>query len=432
VGHGGKDPAPPPFPVSGRAVDAHTRHRCRPPPAVGLGPLLRLTDGPADREGQTDAVAHRSDSSPSVLAGAEAPTHRESLGRGRHFGRDLRDAVDGRLDRVTLRRAHRQVQRKALIIGGWYLVSYLLVVFAASWPMGILACTSLALAMAGVGFNIQHDANHNALFDTGRSKRLSPANRMAGWSMYALGGSSRRWIAGHVHVHHSATNVVGKDDDIELAPFGRLAPQQRHRPWHRFQHLYLWALYCATAVAIMGSDIKSIVAESLRGDPADRRGRRREYLQLGLTKAAFAFAMLGVPLLFHPWWVVALGATFTLSITGLLLGVVFQMAHAVEEAEFRRAGDRGDVRWHEWQVRSTVDFCHGDGAVARMLTWYIGGLNFQTEHHLFPQVPHTAYPVIAPVVREVCRDFGVPHRVQPNLRRAVASHYRHLRRLSVA
>jgi linoleoyl-CoA desaturase len=376
--------------------------------------------------GPEDRGATRPGSSSPDTAGSAGPA---VLDRSR-FGLELNAAVEQRLDPVTLARAHRRIQRKAVVIGAWYIASYVMVMLAGSWWLGILACTSLAVSMAGVGFNIQHDANHNALFRTRGTKRLSGANRAVGWSMYALGASSTQWIRGHVNTHHSSTNVVGKDDDIALAPFARLAPQQRHRPWHRFQHLYLWALYCFTAVSIMVADLITTVTESITGDRHGKRPSVGEYTVLIATKAAFVGAMVVVPLLLHPWWIVVLGIALTLSILGLLLGVVFQLAHAVEGAEFRNPEDDRAGTWHEWQVRSTVDFCHGRGPVARLVTWYTGGLNHQTEHHLFPRVPHTAYPEIEPVVAEVCARHGVPHRVQPTLRQAIASHYRHLRHLS--
>jgi linoleoyl-CoA desaturase len=364
--------------------------------------------------------------------GTATATPSDDVEPRRRFGVELNAAIEGRLDEPTLRRAHGRIQRKALVIGGWYIASYVAVLLAGSWWLGILACTSLAVSMAGVGFNIQHDANHNALFRTRGSKRLTVANRAVGWSMYAVGASASQWIKGHVNNHHSATNVVGKDDDIALEPLARLAPQQQRHPWHRFQHLYLWALYCFTAVSIMVADVIGTISQSVSGDRLGKRPTVGDYTVLALTKAAFVFAMVVVPLLLHPWWIVVLGISLTLSIAGLLLGVVFQLAHAVEQAEFRTADERPDMEWHEWQVRSTVDFCHGQGPVARLVTWYTGGLNYQTEHHLFPRVPHTAYPLILPVVQQVCEDFEVPHRVQPTLRRALGSHYRHLRRLGRA
>jgi linoleoyl-CoA desaturase len=182
----------------------------------------------------------------------------------------------------------------------------------------------------------------------------------------------------------------------------------------------------------MVADVATAASQSITGDRHGKRPTVGDYTVLLGTKAAFVFAMVVVPLLLHPWWIVGLGIALTLAISGLLLGVVFQLAHAVEQADFRRSDERPDCTWHEWQVRSTVDFCPGRGPVARMVTWYTGGLNYQTEHHLFPRVPHTAYPDIAAVVRAVCAEHDIPHQVQCTLREAVGSHYRHLRRLGQA
>jgi linoleoyl-CoA desaturase len=313
-------------------------------------------------------------------------------------------------------------------ITGWYVASYVLVVLASGWPMGVVACVSLALAMTAVGFNIQHDANHNAFFTT-TSKRLTRANRMMGWSLYALGASSERWIDGHVKAHHSSTNIAGRDFDIELRPFARLAPSQPHHWWHRAQHLYAWGLYAFTGVAIIVADVISTATEAFTGDRHGRRPTLRVWASLLSTKALFIGLMLVIPLLLHPWWIVLLGAAGTLALVGILLGVVFQAAHVVVEAEFAEDTAPPTARWHEWQVRSTVNFAHDDGLVSRVVTWYIGGLNYQIEHHLFPRLPHTVYREISPVVEATCHEYDVPYHVQANVRTALASHYSHLRAL---
>ena len=345
------------------------------------------------------------------------------------FAAQLTARVEARLDEATMATAYRRLHRKAVVVAIWYVASYLLIIAASGWILGIVACVSLALAMAAVGFNIQHDANHNAFFPTGGSKRLTIPNRAVGWSLNALGGSSKRWIDGHVLVHHAAPNVVGRDDDIELSPFARLAPAQTRYRWHRLQHLYLWPLYGFTAVSIIVADVVSTVGESFTGDRHGHRPTAGDYTTLVGTKTVFLVAMLGVPLLFHPWWVVALGAVGVLTVTGFLLGVVFQLAHAVTEASFCDNANRPVGRWHEWQVRTSVDFCHGSSWGERLLTWYIGGLNYQTEHHLFPRLPHTTYPAVAPVVAATCADFAIPYHVQPSLHVAILSHYRHVREL---
>lgn len=323
--------------------------------------------------------------------------------------------------------ARRRLQRKAGVVSVWLVVSYVAVLAGSSIPTGVVACASLALAMAAVGFNIGHDANHNALFSTGGQRRLSTANRVAGLAMNVIGADAGRWLSGHVRRHHSAPNVARHDDDIDLAPFGRLAPTQGYRPWYRFQHLYLWPLYTVTAAAVFITDMTATVAECVRGDDQDRRPSPATVAKMAVSKLAFLAVMVGVPASVHTPTSVVAGVIGTAAFAGLLLGVVFQLAHSVEGAAFRDVDDPATSRWHEWQVRATVDFCHDRGPVARAVTWFIGGLNYQVEHHLFPSVPHTAYPTLVPAVAAVCADHGLVHQVQPTLRAAIASHHRHLR-----
>ena len=349
------------------------------------------------------------------------------------FSKELISRVDNCVTDGLLRNARRRLHRKAIVVSIWYVVSYFLMLAADGWLFGILACTSLALSIGAVGFNIQHDANHNALFLTDGRKRLSVANRIAGMSIYAIGGNSKRWIEGHVRQHHVSTNIVGKDYDIELAPFARLAPTQRHRRWHVFQHLYVWVVYGFTTVSIVVGDVVGTIQDSISGDRKGRTPSAADYIVLIVSKTTFVVAMVVIPMLLHPWWIVVLGVIFVLGLSGFVLGTVFQLAHAVEEADFSDVSDssnRATSRWHEWQVRTSVDFCQGDGPVARFVTWFAGGLNYQTEHHLFPTFPHTVYPAIAPIVAETCADFDIPYHVHPTLRAALRSHYRHVREMS--
>jgi linoleoyl-CoA desaturase len=108
---------------------------------------------------------------------------------------------------------------------------------------------------------------------------------------------------------------------------------------------------------------------------------------------------------------------------------VFQLAHAVEEADFplpAAGADHVERAWAEHQIATTVDFARD----SRLASFFLGGLNFQVEHHLFPQICHVNYPVIAPVVERTCREFGLPYRAHRSFGAGVASHYRWLKRLS--
>ena len=79
----------------------------------------------------------------------------------------------------------------------------------------------------------------------------------------------------------------------------------------------------------------------------------------------------------------------------------------------------------EHQLQTTVDFARGN----RFVSWFVGGLNFQVEHHLFPRICHVHYPKLSRLVERTCRRAGVEYHVNPSVRAAIASHYRWLREM---
>ena len=130
-------------------------------------------------------------------------------------------------------------------------------------------------------------------------------------------------------------------------------------------------------------------------------------------------------MLVYPWWAVLAAYVGFAMITSLIMATTFQLAHCVEEASFASADElRGERRiWAVHEVETTVDFCPRNP----VLTWMLGGLNYQIEHHLFPKVPHTHYPKIAEIVRRNCAKHGVRYSFHPSLGRALRSHFLHLR-----
>jgi linoleoyl-CoA desaturase len=131
---------------------------------------------------------------------------------------------------------------------------------------------------------------------------------------------------------------------------------------------------------------------------------------------------------FHTWWVVLAFYAALWFAVGVILGVVFQVAHCFDEAEFPEMDpdtQRVDDEWAIHQVKTTANFAPR----GRLISWYVGGLNFQIEHHLFPKVCHVHYPAIAPIVREVCAEYDVPYTEYASFPAALASHGRLLRRM---
>jgi linoleoyl-CoA desaturase len=116
------------------------------------------------------------------------------------------------------------------------------------------------------------------------------------------------------------------------------------------------------------------------------------------------------------------------TVAGVVVSVVFQLAHCVEEAEFplpREDSGLVENAWAIHQVETTVDFARG----SRVESWLLGGLNFQIEHHLFPRVCHVNYPAISKLVEQTCQEFGVKYREHVSFRAGLASHFRWLRRM---
>ncbi|BDG04727.1 fatty acid desaturase family protein [Anaeromyxobacter oryzae] len=340
------------------------------------------------------------------------------------FHSDLKRGVAAYFERTgRLPHGGRAMHVKTAAILGWFAASYglLLAVGGASAWLAVGLTVSLALATAGIGFAVMHDANHGAY---SRSPRV---NRAVGLALDFIGASSYVWRFKHNVQHHTYANVAGQDADIDAEPFLRLSSAQRRRALHRWQGGYAWLLYGVLALKWwLVDDVVDLVRGTIGGHPYPRP-RGRELLAVFAGKVTFVCWALVVPLLIHrsawPLALFVLGAF----VLGVVMSAVFQLAHAVSGAEFQAPGGDGRMPtgWAEHQVRSTVDFAPS----SRVLAWYLGGLNFQVEHHLFPGVCHVHYPALAATVEETCRAHGIPYRALPSLRAAISAHHRHLRAL---
>ncbi len=287
-------------------------------------------------------------------------------------------------------------------------------------PVAILCLTALVVGATLIAFCVQHDANHGAYF---KQRRW---NHLVGWSAdVVLGFSSYAWRVKHNVAHHTYTNVDSFDDDMSQAPFARFAPSQRPRPWYRFQQYYIWPMY--TVMALRWQTLGDLAAfgRGRIGESALRAPRGWNLVGVFAGKALFITWAIAIPLLFYPWWQVAVAYLAFTMIAGLIMATTFQLAHCVEEADFPSADELRRERriWAVHEVETTVNFCPRNP----VLTWMLGGLNFQIEHHLFPRVPHTHYPRIAEIVQRNCVKHGVRYSSHRSLAAALRSHFLHLR-----
>ncbi|MFN6945160.1 MAG: fatty acid desaturase [Cytophagaceae bacterium] len=114
-------------------------------------------------------------------------------------------------------------------------------------------------------------------------------------------------------------------------------------------------------------------------------------------------------------------------VEGFLIAVIFALAHIVEETQFPLPDKDGYVNtnWAIHQMYTTADF----GRRSTLTRFFTGGLNFQIEHHLFPEICHVHYPAISELVREKALEFNLPYNDNTTFWSAVKSHTRLLKKL---
>jgi len=344
--------------------------------------------------------------------------------RSDRFIRELRQRVDEYFEQTGLpRRDCPQMYFKTAVIMTWFVVAYLLLLFfATSGWIAVPLAVVMGLAVAAVGFNVQHDGGHKAY------SRHPWINKLMGLTIELIGGSSYLWDWKHNSIHHTYTNINGHDDDINVGFLGRLSPEQPRHRFHRFQGIYLWVLYGFLTIKWHFFDDFYNVAVGRIGGHKIPRPRGKDLVIFIAGKMLFFSLALGIPMMLHAWWNVLLVYALVEFVCGVVLSVVFQLAHCVEEASFPvpvqmpDGGLRMETDWAAHEVQTTVDFSHRN-PLAR---WFLGGLNFQIEHHLFSRICHINYVRIAKLVEDTCHEFGVRYTAQRSFFAALRSHYRFL------
>lgn len=312
---------------------------------------------------------------------------------------------------------------KTVILLSLYFGSYGIIISGVASPMLMLGlCFIMGIGMAGIGFSVSHDALHGAYSSN------KWVNKILGISFDLLGANGYIWKITHNIVHHTYTNIHEHDEDLEVAAFIRLSPHAEHKKIHKIQHVMAFFAYSmATLFWVFVKDYKYFFKDHL-GPYENKSHPTSEWIILIVTKAVYYTYMLVLPLLLLSitWWQLLIGF-LTLHLTaGVILGVIFQLAHVVEGTDHPTENAEGNIEnaWMIHQMETTSDFAHSN----KLLCWYIGGLNYQIEHHLFPKICSIHYPAISSIVREVAAKHDLPYHYQESLTKAIGSHYRTLKK----
>ncbi|MBC2839025.1 acyl-CoA desaturase [Robiginitalea sp. SC105] len=289
----------------------------------------------------------------------------------------------------------------------------------------LLLTMLMGVGMAGVGMNVMHDGNH------GTYSSHKWVNKLMGGSIYLLAGNVYNWQVQHNVLHHTYTNIHEHDEDLEA---GRILRFSKHAKWHRFhrfQHYYSVFLYglltfnwaITTDFQQMYRYTKRKLAYGKFPNPV------LNWSVLVVTKLIYLFIWIALPIILMDiaWWKVLVGFFIMHYVAGVILSVVFQLAHVVDHADMPLPEKDGTMKnsWAIHQLRTTVNF----GTRNRIVNWFTGGLNHQVEHHIFPNISHVHYTKISKIVKQTAREFNLPYNEYKTTRKAIISHFKYLREL---
>lgn len=349
--------------------------------------------------------------------------------RNNEFYQSLKAAVDNYFETKKIKKTGdwRLFSKTIILIGSAIAIYCILMIPGLSAPLpgwaALVLCGALGFIFASIGFSVMHDANHG-------SYSTKPwVNDLLGLSANALGASSFFWKQKHNIIHHTYTNVDGIDDDIAKAPIIRHCESQKWVPAHKVQYLYLLPVYSLSSMFwLFFMDFAKYFTRRIYTTEAWKMTTKNKLI-FWLTKVGYLAFYIVLPIM--KWGVLPWLGGFLLlhAVMGLTLSLVFQLAHVVENTEFEHVAldetKHIETAWAEHQIKTTANFAMKN----KVISWFVGGLNFQIEHHLFPRVSHVHYPAISKIVMDKCREFNLPYNKYDTMSEAVASHFRVMKAL---
>ncbi|MES2691651.1 MAG: acyl-CoA desaturase, partial [Bacteroidota bacterium] len=278
----------------------------------------------------------------------------------------------------------------------FYLIPYILFLTTTvnAW-VGLGLALVMGIGKAGIGMSVMHDGLH------GSYSEKKNVNKIVGASMYLIGSNVFNWKIQHNIYHHAYTNIAGHDEDIQTRWILRLSEHTPLKRIHRFQHVYGYLLYSLMTFSMLFGDITQLITYNKTGITKKHHSNPvHELVKVTLIKTIYLLMMLVLPMVITPfaWWQVLTGFILMHLTAGFILSLVFQLAHITEGALQPLPNEDG-ITANEWavhQLLTTSDFAPEN----HLLNWYVGGLNFQVVHHLFPNICHIHYSKISPIIRE--------------------------------
>ncbi|MDA9245975.1 acyl-CoA desaturase [Polaribacter sp.] len=330
------------------------------------------------------------------------------------FFRILNKRVNGYFKEHNVKRTGNwKLYTKAVLMFSIFLVPFILILTVSmpQWLMPILMVIT-----------VMHDSNHESF----SSKKW--VNKLMGSSIYILAGNVYNWKVQHNVLHHTFTNVKDHDEDIDA---GRIIRFSLHSKWlkiHKIQKYYSIFLYGLLTINwAITTDVKQMHRYLKRKLSYGKFPNPKvEWTKLIISKVVYYALWIVLPMvvLDVAWWKILIGFFVMHYTAGMILSLVFQLAHIVPNTEMPVPDKDGNLE-HTWavhQLYTTSNFAPTNWLV----NFYTGGLNYQVEHHIFPHISHVHYQKLAKIVKQTAKEFNLPYNEYKTMTKAVVAHFSHL------
>ena len=293
-----------------------------------------------------------------------------------------------------------------------------------SVPILFLLYTVSGLGMAGIGMGVMHDAIH------GSYSKNKKVNTLLGYTFNLIGANATIWRIQHNVLHHTYTNIDAADDDLNAPFFLRFSPHAKHYWIHQFQHIYIWFFYSISTLSwITTKDFVRLNRYREMGFLDKKHEYEKTLVSMTAWKLLYYSYALVLPMIMVPqtWWLILLAFLCMHFVTGILVSVVFQIAHIMPATDFPLPSTTGVMKedLYTHQFATTSNFSPDNP----LLFWMVGGLNYQVEHHVLPDVCNVHYKNLTKIVSETANEYGMPYHVKKSVAHAIWDHTKMLRSL---
>ncbi|HEX4017773.1 MAG TPA: acyl-CoA desaturase [Frankiaceae bacterium] len=290
--------------------------------------------------------------------------------------------------------------RKMITLQRRLAVAARVTLFASAFPPAWLAGTAM-LGVAKILENIE--IGHNVMH--GQWDWMNdPEIHSTTWEWDTIQPADQ-WRHSHNYIHHTFTNVLGRDNDVGYGIL-RVTRDQQWRPAHIGNPV--WNLLLATLFQ-WGVGLHDLDIEAIRTGRKDMGELRRQLKQLGrkVRKQAGKDYLL-FPLLTGPFFMTTLTANMTANLMrNLWAYLVIFVDHFPDGVTYFTEEELENETQGEWYLRQILGSANFR---ARKLTHVMAGyLSYQVEHHLYPDLPSRRYPQIARKTKALCEEYKIPY-----------------------